>query len=277
MNGQRRRLLSLELFDATGLAQNRQFFYLDIGCSIKVIEVPAEIPEFGAKTIGMLTDPVDGRRLLSDLRSVSEEILLLNCFDFLYFESNLLWPQCLFQNVLAKTMRQFKPEHDISKRAYVSGLHPYAAVAVHTFLKIGHPEVVWVSNNPEALTTIISQFKKKHFTGKIIPIKDSELTVQLENGTVLLNTVNENEMKETVEDLAYLNFVRHPGLIIDLGHHGKESILTSEARISNYLILEFDDLMAEFEFYLLTQIKALPNIKIELFKKKWRSILGNKS
>ena len=75
--------MSWELFDTTPVFAERKFFYLEIGCSLKTQNATYQEAILEKEGVGILVNPLESVEILKTHHQASDEITLLNCFDFI--------------------------------------------------------------------------------------------------------------------------------------------------------------------------------------------------
>ena len=84
-------------------------------------------------------------------------------------------------------------------------------------------------------------------------LKDTDLTLQPCDGSILINTIFSADEIQQVQNLTYLNFLKKGGVVVDLTESGYPDLLT-EAENINLTRISGSRLWAERDFDFLTSI-----------------------
>lgn len=206
------------IYDCTGSFEDRKGFigemlsYKKLGIAQATFEEAVEKPD----ALVVLLDPSRSEEILAKYSNRSQDLELLRVVDCLVFEGGRLWPHCLYRKAFQEVVYDKSPALDTSLRCYVAGDHPLIPVALESFSRLGYSQFHWIAGDAAAVTPTIERMRRFLIGMKINLLKSSELNLQANNGSLILNGITAEKDQAILDDLAYLNFLQPPGLILDL-------------------------------------------------------------
>jgi hypothetical protein len=198
-------------------------FWNSLGVETEWVEIADEIknqPELIFKSaesfdVAFLEASV-GEAVTSAAKECLSEVRGLGWADTLVKEGKHLWPQLFALEALRLSIIQAVPELDTHSVGYVTGRGPLARMAIVSLIQLGFERLALVSENPTASEEEMQAIQKKYFDIHIHFINDSEMTMQPNNGSIIVNTISHEKESEILEDLPYLNYIKKSGLVVDL-------------------------------------------------------------
>ncbi len=178
----------------------------------------------------VLVDEKYSSLLLKFLPQVSQRLLEVQCIDSIFQdEKKNIWPHCLAREALHELITQTAPHLDTSAAAYVTGSGPMMRVALAVAVQLGYRSVYVVMKSSEIVPTLESELKRLYFDTKISVMRNADLTLQKNNGSLLINTLEFAGHEELSEDISYLNFIFAGGLVVDTCRRQIKNSLLDEA------------------------------------------------
>jgi hypothetical protein len=113
--------------------------------------------------------------------------------------------------------------------AYVTGCHGWARFASVMAIQFGFRRICLVCSDEVTRDKVAQELLRQYFQVEITGIPENELTLQPNNGSLLVNTQMHSENETLLEDLSYLNFLKAEGLVIDFDASSQEHNLLNEA------------------------------------------------
>lgn len=205
--------------------------------------------------LGVFTDPEKSEQtlpLLSGLPRVVDETRFV---DFIELASGRPWARSSFRSAGAEFLGKGVPSLSSSMRAYVAGSGPWARLFALLAVEHGFRQLRFVVEDPAEVQDLIRELNRFCFGVEIQALPHVELTLQPNNGSLLVNTLASAENAELVADLAYLNFISPEGLVVDV--HEQDNLLLSEAKGSQIRVLDGAATQAFAEYKSLSQIRGL--------------------
>ncbi len=169
------------------------------------------------------------QEVLSQFSSLPSEIeLLQSCDSILRFKDKWwlrnFWSVALRESLVAKAQKL-----DTHRVAYLTGNGGHAMASLVVLAQLGFKRIVWAVSQLDQNENH-RQFFLRHFFGVNIEfILGEELTLQPNNGSILINTLSESSGIEFLQDLIYLNFLQKGGVVVETQLDSIESRLLTEA------------------------------------------------
>lgn len=242
------------------------------------LQLPVEWAETEQSPIdGVIVDPNQSSKELEHLRRIPRDILLLKYFDFLKFEDGVFWPRALALESLRQVILRRVPEGlDLRAWALVTGTAPLARAALGIIFHLGFRQARLIYDAPEEMNALQlkSDLEKYYFGLKISLQKTNELTLQPNNGSILINTVDLEANKEMLETLLYLNFLHRPGMIVDMPFHLQNGPLIEEGHESGFETVAGCEVQGEWDYQLLGGLGIQTGMTADVYQKKWAEFLA---
>ena len=164
--------------------------------------------EMLASSSGIIFDRQVSGEVLKLLRGVPRIIGELQCIDLLSRDAKAnWWPDCFFRETLLQEIARAAPNLDTSASAYITGEGSLMRVGMSALVQMGYRRINLVLENPENFEFLSDVFKRLFFDTEITLMRNTDLTLQKNDGTILVNTVKLAEHAELRDDLTYLNFI----------------------------------------------------------------------
>lgn len=217
---------------------------------------------------------MDGIR--ATLRNIPRDILMLKHFDVVLFESGKWWPRSILAQTLRAAILRHSKGLDLRTWAWVSGVSPLARVALTSVFELGYrrARIVIAPGEREAAEELITEMAKFCFGFELIIQERADMTLQPNNGSLLINTVDLASDLDLQETLMYLNFLHRPGVIVDLFDPWGEAPLLREGVVSGFQILTGRVVQIEWEIVFLRHIGIdLKLTEVEYFERRMKDEL----
>lgn len=206
------------IYDCTANFEERKNFLGEMLSYKKLAITPGTFDEAVEKpdALAVLFDPARSEEIFTKFSNRAQDLELLRVVDALIFEGGRLWPHCLFRKSFQDVVYDKAPSLDTSLRCYVAGDHPLIPVALESFSRLGYSKFHWIAGDHEKLVPVLARARRLLLGMSINMLDSSELNIQANNGSLILNGVTGDKDQSILDDLAYLNFLQPPGLILDL-------------------------------------------------------------
>lgn len=224
----------IRIHDAGKTCPFRRDFWKNRKIEIQWVDEPTD--EVLAKDLAdlILTDPNSSSEYLKSSGRMSRENLLVRFIDHLVLEKGKYWPGSTGLTTYRKLLVEKAGALDISAWAYVTGHSPWARLAVYSAFDIGYRQIRIITENKEEADKFVQDFSHFCFGLQLQVENRSHLTLQANNGSLLINTEKLSEDQELLETLMYLNFIRRGGLISDFEFGQDEGALCKEGVASGF-------------------------------------------
>ncbi len=223
---------------------------------------------------GVLLPPEHSPALLAASARIPEDVREAGLVCSLVRENGKLWMRADLQKALHELILQRASQLDTHSIVYVTGSDAQARLCIVIAVKMGFQKIVLISEHEEQSEALVESLKKLFFGLDFRLLKETELTLQPNNGSLLLNTLTSETGPIVVEDLTYLNFLRKDGLVVDLPLVCGENSLMDEAKhvgIRNLSGIEIWGLR-DYLFLRALKVEALPSE--EDYQKSWSLYLS---
>jgi len=169
------------------------------------------------------------REILSLFPARPEKVQMTETVDSLFRRDGQLWPELILPWALKRAVRRRVQTLDLRRLAYVISqdvsMRPLAATAVG----LGFSHVCLVGHDPDFLREE-KKFIERRFVGvRFETVLTGDLTLQPQTAGFLLNSLDLKERKESLQDIAYFNFMGSDAVFVDLFEGGPHKILQDEA------------------------------------------------
>lgn len=178
---------------------------------------------------GLLLSPLFTENILSSEMKVPAEVIESGFVDSTVRSQGKLWVRCFLKEAIRQSILHKSPSLDTHAIAYVTGSDEMTRLAIVVAAHIGFRRIVVVTQTPEKATARVQQLQRLFFDLEIKVIKDFELTLQPNNGSLLINTYTPEDGEVVFADLTYLNFLKPDGLVVDLPFSPLSNDLLTEA------------------------------------------------
>jgi|GEM_PF-6542311 len=169
--------------------------------------------------------------LMEILPSVPKRILDVGKMDILNRDPSRKWlAHCRLRESLHDSVIGAAPRLDTTQVAYVTGLGADMRVGVDVAVQLGFPVIKLVVPKRAEGEFAVTQLRRNYFSIDFQVLEYADLTMQKNNGTLLVNTVNFKIEADLRQDLSYLNFILDEGLICDLNLLPLQNQMIEEAR-----------------------------------------------
>lgn len=205
----------------------------------------------------VLADEKFSMQILPRFHELPAEIVESQCVDSVFYETGHWWPRCLLKTAIRYWITERAPELNIQEAAYVSGSGSYARAAIASLINLGYHKINLIDQNEELLNEMVQKLNRRFFKVDFRVIKDSELTLQPNDGSILVNTLEAETHGEFLEDLAYLNFISKKGLVIDIPYAEKDHNLILEAQQVGLKLVRGFEIRAFCDFLFLEKLHLL--------------------
>lgn len=211
--------------------------------------------------IAILVDPADSPTIFRHYTRFAKDAEQLGVVDSIFFEGNRYWPNVLYKKAFGDLVFAKVPSLNIKLRCYLAGDHALMEPAIFALSKLGYTDFVWVTREPEVAQARIDKVKTMLLGLNLKTIDTSELTLQSNNGSLILNGVTDKDEVDLLDDLAYLNFLQPPGMIIDLNCSQPVEWGASEDQATGYPIGTARDLHRCYDSLVMKEISRILSIQ----------------
>lgn len=222
---------------------------------------------------GIFVDPVFCESLLTQLRQMTREIKAIGYFDFLEKTKLGLSPVSLLRQYGTEMIRSGVVSLDTRKIAYITGSNAWSRIFAILAAQLGFKKVIFVVKSLEENHQLLVDLSAISFGIEFSSMLESELTLQPNNASLLINTIAEQEAPALISDLSYLNYLSLSGLVIDIHESNLKSLLIEETRNSKITLIDGLAVQSFLEYWLLTKQTGLLTSSLSDYVEKRKSFL----
>ncbi len=174
------------------------------------------------------------QQVLSLFAQKTEKVLLINSFDCLRPRTTghgeiQFWPDILILDVLKKLVREKVRALDLNGYAYIIGDSAWIRVLCAVAVQLGFANINLVGTDRQLLQPHMDILNKNFMGIKFESVLIQELTLQPQHASLVFNAINLSLHKESLQDIAYFNFMLTEGLFVNLMADPAQKLLHDEA------------------------------------------------
>ncbi len=195
------------------------------------------------------------RALLSSFQVLSTPVRLTGVFDFIRNDLGKNIPRLVYAEALKTTLVKKAKALDISHPALIVGDDGKIRAVIATLSSLGFKEIYLVGiedNLQEHVDSLQRSFMGINFR----IIQSSDLTSGQMSASIIINLQSISEESNLHTDLAYFNYLKSDGWVVDLSSFEKNSYLYDEALRADLPAISGD---AFCEYYAQTIFKEFVN------------------
>ena len=206
---------------------------------------------------GFLFEEELGFLVLNGISQIPQKIRRLQAADLVRpDEGGQLWPHCLEAHVLQNSIIQKAPRLDVTQRAYVTGGEQKIRIAVSVVAQLGYQSVYLILEKPNQAEEFLKSLQRDYFGIEFVVLTSQDLTLQKNNGSLLINSMNYSASEVLIEDLSYLNFLLAGGLVVDTNLLPVKNHLLDEAIQVGLPTLSCVDLKASWDLQVFSGLRS---------------------
>lgn len=222
---------------------------------------------------GIFVNPDDSSEILRKIKRVPRTIQEGGFVDFIEMTPQGPHPKSFLRENGIELFVRGGRALDSRKKAYVAGVGPWAKLFSLLAVQLGFNSLEIVVEKIEDGEQMAAEMRRFCFGVEIQMIPHSELTLQPNNGAILVNTLDPAQYPEVIADLSYLNFLSLDGLVIETHETTGENTLVEETQNSKIALVEAADTQAFFEAKAFSLFPGLLPWSLEEYTQKRKSFL----
>jgi hypothetical protein len=243
--------------------------------SLPVEWVEGEIDELlQAKVDGIFVNPDDSEALLPRFHEVPRQVVECQFFDFIEIERGRTFPRSFLRSSGSELFARGTKILDTKLRAYVTGTGPWARLFCLLAVEKGYSHLCIIVEKVEEAAPMLKRLSQFCFGVHVEVIEHVDLTLQPNNGSLLVNTISPEHSLDLISDLAYLNYLSPTGLVIETHETKGVHPLLEEARHSNLAVLDANETQGLAEYKAFTHYPGLLPWTIEEYLEKRKSFFS---
>ncbi len=251
---------------------------LEIDSQVEKITTGGSWKDLQKKLIGSraaVLELVDSQKIISQMTTLPTETRLLSCADCLFYEDGAWWPRLNLKEAMRELIIKKAKTLDINESAFIIGEGPMLRLLASLVVSFGYSKVFLVGLSIVDVDQQVERLKKNFVGIDWRPMEASQLTMQTVGATILINSISLTENPNLLSDLAYFNFMKNNGLVIDLNVFPLESLLIEEAVRANLRYLTGFQVRAQQDYGFMHRLGLTSLISFEEFSAQWLAYLQN--
>jgi hypothetical protein len=205
---------------------------------------------------------------------ISRRLLEVGRIDMIE-KTQITSPLCLAREALHELIVEKAPNLDTHAKAYVTGADASMRVALSVLVQLGYRHINIVHDEVEMIEGIISELKRFYFGVQLYSLKNMDLTLQPNNGSILINTVQLDNQPDLLQDLSYLNFIYGSGLIVETNTFPLGHSLIDEAKNVGLTVLSGAEVGGQVDWMFLRKLFGQVPWPAGEYRQKWIQFLKN--
>lgn len=169
-------------------------------------------------------------RVLKHVKVQSSWTTLLGVVDGMNKTPHGWWPLCALYENFGQMLIELGQDLDMRGSVMVAGAGASARVVVASFFKAGFQEFLITNFDDQEAQKMIADMRSRFFGMKMEWVPMEKIVLLPGNCSVLVNCTPSIEENALLTELSYLNFLKRPGILFDLGRGSRTSVLAEEVR-----------------------------------------------
>lgn len=159
--------------------------------------------------------------------------------DCLLLQERKIWPRPIFAEEMKKLAISRAPQLNTHQKAYIAAHGAFLKLAISLAVGLGFKKIVILCADVEVASRELGDMQRILLGAEIVLMPEGDLTLQANDGSLLISDVNESTQKGLLNDLCYFNFLSRQGLVIDLNYSRQSTLLELEAQTIGVKSLNF--------------------------------------
>ena len=198
----------------------------------------------------------------------------LRCFDYFISDQQQIWPRLFLYDTLRKLIVDRSKEHDIREAAYVVCDNLIGRVLVTLMIHLGHKKVFLVSEDEKFIAEEVEKLRRVNLGVEIVGLSTQHLTIQTTRASILINTLQLEKNSQILNDLAYFNFMKKEGLVLDLNLDQSQNLILDEAQKADLKIIDSAIVAASYNFALIEQLGLHQFCSLANYLQSWKEFVA---
>jgi shikimate dehydrogenase len=233
-------------------------------------------PELQKKLInakGALLDIGTSRQIVHQIPTLPSEVRTLHCADSMFFTENKWWPRINLKEAIRALIVKKARSVDIKESAYIIGEGAVLRMLASLAAEFGFSKIYLVGLSEEDILRQMEDLKRSYIGVDWRLLEAHQLTMQTSGATLLINSLSMAENQVVMSDLAYFNFMKNQGVVVDLNVLPIENALLEEAERANLRTLSGFEVRTQQDLIFIERLGYLPLISVDAYASKWREFL----
>lgn len=227
----------------------------DLGCGVSFdFNTTFDLKTLKHEDVYYVT-PRESEVHVKEFQVLPTAVRLAGIFDFVINEGDRIIPRLVLAEALKTTLVKQARALDISHPALVVGQNANVGAVVSALSMLGFKEIYLVGQKEE-LEDHVQDLSRMLVGLKFIILQSSELTTREITASLIVNIPPFTESDDTYMDLAYFNYLKSDGWVLDISNLSENSLLIEEALRADLSIVPAKTFC---EFYAQALIREIVN------------------
>jgi hypothetical protein len=196
----------------------------------------------------------------------------LQSIVFLYFKENEYCPKLLLRECLHSAILHKHSQLSAREGGLIVGSGIEAKIAASILIELGFNHITFVENEESLSKNFIQELKSSYFGVNIELLPPYKVILLPGVYSVIINTWDIAKESELLTDLLYFNYLKDPGLVINLKTPPDQDLLIEEAQAINEKTIQKKEIDTFVELALLRPFVELSEKKIRDFVNSFLSL-----
>lgn len=265
----------------------RKEFWIDqihMGDQIEFLEIPADSSQkesfweqAGKDADVCFIDDLSWCDFLGQtLKKTTQSVSQFHGFDTLVKENGSWWPYAYLRLALHELIPHRAPDLDTQQIAYVTGVSSESRMVISVLVQLGFKMINLVAHEIEIGESILAESRKLYFGVHFNLMRSEDLTLQPNNGSVLVNTVPLVGQEEVIEDLSYLNFIIRHGLVVEVNALPMTHQLLSEATNMGLRVVSGVEVFIQTDIVRFRKLGIRLDLETDEYQRRWLAFMSEK-
>lgn len=192
--------------------------------------------------------------------------------DSVIYQQGSVWLRCFLRIALRQLIMEASPSLNTHATCYITGTGSLTRMCAVVAIQMGFRHLAFVASEHHEAAAEIRGLQRLFFDLEFKLLRENELTLQPNNGSLLINTLPAETGGVIFEDLTYLNFLKKEGLVVDLPLSFVSNPLLEEAAQAELVFLESFKIWGVRDWLFLQSLLADQlTITLADYLKEWES------
>lgn len=169
-------------------------------------------------------------------------LVQLQVVDYFYLKNKEYWPKLLLREGLHAAILKKHPNLSTQEGGLIVGTGRDAKLAASVLIELGFDRITFVDNDEHVAKDFLTDLKKNYFQIKFDLITTDKVILLPGVYSVIVNTWDIGKESELLTDLLYFNYLKEPGLVINLKRPLGSDALIEEAKAINEKTIERNEI-----------------------------------
>ena len=224
-----------------------------------------------------ILDLVTSEQFIQQIPTLPADVRILQCADSLFFEDGAWWPRLNLKEAVRHLIVTKAKNIDIKESAYIIGEGPMLRAMAALAVSFGYRVVYLVGLLEDDLERQKKELQRSFVGVDFRPLQAHQMTMQTTGASLMINTMPLEDNAALMSDVAYFNFMKNNGLVIDLNVFPFENTILMEAMQANLRTLSGFEVRTQQDFTFIERLGFSSLISQDAYKVKWREYLLNSS